>query len=51
MEWEKKKTVCLNMIVKDESHVIKRCLESVKKAHRLLGDCRYGRDRWDPGDS
>jgi glycosyltransferase involved in cell wall biosynthesis len=26
----KKKTVCLNMIVKDESHVIRRCLESVK---------------------
>ena len=25
-----KATVCLNMIVKDESHVIKRCLESVK---------------------
>ncbi|MBI5345792.1 MAG: glycosyltransferase [Chlamydiae bacterium] len=26
-----KKTICLNMIVKDESKVIKRCLESVKK--------------------
>lgn len=26
----KKKTVCLNMIVKNESHVIKRCLASVK---------------------
>jgi glycosyltransferase involved in cell wall biosynthesis len=25
-----KKTICLNMIVKDESHVIERCLESVK---------------------
>lgn len=24
------KTICLNMIVKNESHVIKRCLESVK---------------------
>lgn len=24
------KTVCLNMIVKNESHVIKRCLESIK---------------------
>ncbi|MBI5345794.1 MAG: glycosyltransferase [Chlamydiae bacterium] len=27
----KQKTVCLNMIVKDESKVIKRCLASVKK--------------------
>jgi glycosyltransferase involved in cell wall biosynthesis len=26
-----KKTICLNMIVKNESHVIERCLESVKK--------------------
>lgn len=26
----KEQTVCLNMIVKDETHVIKRCLESVK---------------------
>lgn len=26
-----KKTICLNMIVKDEGHVIERCLESVKK--------------------
>jgi glycosyltransferase involved in cell wall biosynthesis len=26
-----KKTICLNMIVKNESRVIKRCLESVKK--------------------
>ncbi len=25
-----KQTVCLNMIVKDEAHVIKRCLDSVK---------------------
>lgn len=25
-----KKTICLNMIVKNESHVIRRCLESVK---------------------
>jgi len=25
-----KKTICLNMIVKDENHVITRCLESVK---------------------
>jgi len=25
-----KKTICLNMIVKDEAHVIKRCLASVK---------------------
>ena len=24
------KTLCLNMIVKNESHVIKRCLDSVK---------------------
>lgn len=29
-EAEGKKTVCLNMIVKDESHVITRCLASVK---------------------
>lgn len=27
---EAKKTICLNMIVKDESYVIERCLESVK---------------------
>jgi glycosyltransferase involved in cell wall biosynthesis len=27
----KKKKICLNMIVKDESQVIQRCLESVKK--------------------
>lgn len=27
---EKKKTICLNMIVKNESRVIKRCLDSVK---------------------
>ncbi len=27
---EGKETICLNMIVKDESHVIRRCLESVK---------------------
>ena len=27
---QKKQTICLNMIVKDESHVIKRCLDSVK---------------------
>lgn len=27
---KKKKTVCLNMIVKDESRVIQRCLDSVK---------------------
>src|SRR5581483_225880 len=26
----KKKTICLNMIVKNESHVIERCLKSVK---------------------
>jgi glycosyltransferase involved in cell wall biosynthesis len=26
-----KKTICLNMIVRDERHVIERCLESVKK--------------------
>lgn len=25
-----KKTVCLNMFVKDESHVVKKCLESIK---------------------
>src|ERR1700732_422892 len=29
-ESKKKKTVCLNMIVKDETRVIRRCLESVK---------------------
>lgn len=28
---EEKKTVCLNMIVKNESHVIERCLNSIKK--------------------
>lgn len=27
---EEKKTICLNMIIKDESPVIRRCLESVK---------------------
>lgn len=30
IEAAEKKTICLNMIVKDESHVICRCLESVK---------------------
>ncbi|MEM7392018.1 MAG: glycosyltransferase, partial [Verrucomicrobiota bacterium] len=29
-EPQKKQTVCLNMIVKNESHVIKRCLDSFK---------------------
>lgn len=27
---EAKETICLNMIVKNESHVIRRCLDSVK---------------------
>lgn len=30
LEAFEKKTVCLNMIVKNESHVIRRCLDSVK---------------------
>ncbi|HRD56321.1 MAG TPA: glycosyltransferase family 2 protein [Parachlamydiaceae bacterium] len=29
-EPSKKKTICLNMIIKDENHVIERCLASVK---------------------
>ncbi len=30
LTFSEESTICLNMIVKDESHVIKRCLESVK---------------------
>ena len=39
---KKKTTICLNMIVKNEAKVIKRCLASVKGMMDYWCDFRYG---------